>query len=205
MLDVRQLSCTRDDRQLFHDLSFTVSPGELIQIEGPNGAGKTSLLRILSGLGLSDEGEVRWKDFPIHQNREMYHQDLLYLGHLTGVKRELTAYENLFFYQKMHCRKKDEDRLWKALIKAGLAGREDVPAFQLSAGQNRRIALARFWVSDAPLWILDEPLTAIDKHGVTVLENTFQQHVSEGGMVIFTTHQDLLPNNQSLRRISLGG
>ncbi|MBE1274744.1 cytochrome c biogenesis heme-transporting ATPase CcmA [Enterovibrio baiacu] len=203
MLEVRQLSSIRDERVLFEDLNFTVSPGDLVQIEGPNGAGKTTLLRIIAGLGLSESGDVLWNGSSVTKSREEFYSDLLFLGHSTGVKRELTAYENLAFYQKMHGTP-DEDRLWDALARVGLAGREDVPAAQLSAGQNRRVALARLWVSESLLWILDEPLTAIDKQGVKVLEQLFQKHVDNGGIVLFTTHQDMFHDNPKLRRITLG-
>lgn len=203
MLEIRQLSCVRDERILFEDLDFTVSRGELVQIEGPNGAGKTTLLRIVAGLGLADSGCVFWSGKPVVQVREEFERHLLFLGHHAGVKRELTAFENLAFYQKMHGTL-DEERLWAALACAGLAGYEDVPAAQLSAGQNRRIALARLWISNAPLWVLDEPLTSIDKRGIGVLENLFHQHVNRGGMVLFTTHQDIFVGNVTLRRIRLG-
>ncbi|WP_163390896.1 cytochrome c biogenesis heme-transporting ATPase CcmA [Enterovibrio norvegicus] len=203
MLEVRQLSSIRNERVLFEDLNFTVSPGDLVQIEGPNGAGKTTLLRIIAGLGLSESGDVFWNGNSVTKAREEFYSDLLFLGHSTGVKRELTAYENLAFYQKMHGTP-DEDRLWDALARVGLAGREDVPAAQLSAGQNRRVALARLWISQSLLWILDEPLTAIDKQGVKVLELLFQKHVDNGGIVLFTTHQDMFHDNPKLRRITLG-
>ncbi len=204
MLDVQQLSCIRDKRILFDNLNFSVFAGDLIQIEGQNGAGKTTLLRIIAGLASADQGEVLWQGRSIYEDRAAFHQHLLFLGHNAGVKRELTAFENLLFYQKMHS-VFDEEKLWYALARAGLAGREDIPAAQLSAGQNRRIALARLWVSDARLWILDEPLTAIDKHGVSVLEATFNAHIQKGGIILFTTHQDMSFDNVSLRRVTLGG
>ncbi|KLV10979.1 cytochrome c biogenesis heme-transporting ATPase CcmA [Photobacterium ganghwense] len=215
MLSVEELSCTRDERVLFEDLHFSVSSGELVQIEGQNGAGKTTLLRILAGLGRADNGIVSWNDENIESARELYHQDLLFLGHQTGVKRELTAYENLSFFQSMHVHNGDNgltgeamvsgaDSLWQALARVGLAGREDVPAGQLSAGQQRRVALARLWLSNHKLWILDEPLTAIDKQGVKVLEQLFLSHVQRGGMVILTTHQDMFADSDHLRKIKLG-
>lgn len=102
MLEIRNVTCIRDERVLFERLNFTISDGELIQIEGQNGAGKTTLLRIIAGLGYADEGDIFWKNESIKQNREEFHSDLLFLGHHTGVKRELTAFENLAFYQSMH-------------------------------------------------------------------------------------------------------
>lgn len=208
MLEIHQLSCIRDERTLFENLSFTISAGELVQIEGPNGAGKTTLLRIIAGLGLAESGDVFWSGKSVIGNREQFERDLLFLGHQPGVKRELTALENLAFYQKMHRAREhvtdNEAECWEALACAGLAGYEDVSAGQLSAGQHRRIALARLWISDARLWILDEPLTAIDKQGIEVLENVFQKHLNNGGIVLFTTHQDMFVGNKTLRRIRLG-
>ncbi|WP_318488792.1 cytochrome c biogenesis heme-transporting ATPase CcmA [Photobacterium leiognathi] len=215
MLSVADLSCVRDERLLFDELSFTISSGELVQIEGHNGAGKTTLLRIIAGLGRADSGQVFWNQEDIHTAREDFHQELLFLGHQTGVKRELTAFENLAFFQAMHkCNEGSDlkgspkvtgdDALWQALAHVGLAGREDVPAGQLSAGQQRRVALARLWLSNHKLWVLDEPLTAIDKQGVKVLENLFLSHVERGGMVLLTTHQDMFTNSNHLRKIKLG-
>ncbi|MGF1730464.1 cytochrome c biogenesis heme-transporting ATPase CcmA [Photobacterium kasasachensis] len=215
MLSVQELSCVRDERVLFDDLSFSVSSGELVQIEGHNGAGKTTLLRIIAGLGRADSGSVCWNNENIETAREDYYQDLLFLGHQTGVKRELTAFENLAFFQAMHTHTEDselagtpqvsgDDCLWQALAHVGLAGREDVPAGQLSAGQQRRVALARLWISNHKLWILDEPLTAIDKQGVKVLERLFLSHVERGGVVLLTTHQDMFTDSNHLRKIKLG-
>ncbi|WP_099609709.1 cytochrome c biogenesis heme-transporting ATPase CcmA [Vibrio coralliilyticus] len=205
MLEVSQLTAIRDERILFESLSFTINSGELVQIEGRNGTGKTTLLRIATGLGDRDSGEIFWNGENIESNRDAYHQDLLFLGHQTGVKRELTAYENLRFYLNIHSRKPvDKETIYSALMKVGLVGREDVPVAQLSAGQQRRVALARLWLSDHKLWILDEPLTAIDKQGVKVLESLFLSHAEDGGIVILTTHQDMFADNRKLRKIKLG-
>lgn len=204
MLDVNKLTAIRDDRVLFEGLSFTIQSGELVQIEGRNGTGKTTLLRIITGLGDRDEGSIFWNQVNIEADRDSYHQDLLFLGHQTGIKRELTALENLRFYQSVHARNTTQDELYQALTQVGLAGREDVPVAQLSAGQQRRVALARLWLSRQKLWILDEPLTAIDKQGVKVLETLFLQHAQQGGIVVLTTHQDMFADNPKLRKIKLG-
>ncbi|WFB47368.1 cytochrome c biogenesis heme-transporting ATPase CcmA [Vibrio coralliilyticus] len=205
MLEVSQLTAIRDERILFESLSFTINSGELVQIEGRNGTGKTTLLRIVTGLGDRDSGEIVWNGENIESNRDAYHQDLLFLGHQTGVKRELTAYENLRFYLNIHSRNPVvKETIYSALMKVGLVGREDVPVAQLSAGQQRRVALARLWLSDHKLWILDEPLTAIDKQGVKVLESLFLSHAEDGGIVILTTHQDMFADNRKLRKIKLG-
>lgn len=202
MLEVSKLSCIREDMTLFSDLSFTVSSGDIIQVEGPNGVGKTSLLRLLAGLSTPAEGCINWQQVDTREDRESFHSDLLYLGHLPGVKAELTAFENLYFYHAVQEPVAD-DKIWEALAQVGLAGYEDQLACHLSAGQQRRIALARLWLSEKPLWILDEPFTAIDKAGVKVLENLFLSHADNGGCVILTTHQDLNFSADRLRKITL--
>lgn len=190
-LKIDRLACQRGDKILFTDLSFNLQSGDFVQIEGHNGIGKTSLLRILAGLAQPLSGKVRWNSEDISKCREEYYYDLLYLGHHAGIKPELTAWENLKFYQQAgHCRQGDEI-LWNVLEKVGLLGREDIVASQLSAGQQKRIALARLWISQAPLWILDEPFNAIDKNGVKVLTELFEQQAEKGGIVILTSHQEV--------------
>ncbi|MGO2341372.1 cytochrome c biogenesis heme-transporting ATPase CcmA [Vibrio litoralis] len=205
MLEVRDLTAIRDDRELFESVSFSVSAGDLVQVEGRNGSGKTTMLRIITGLGDSEAGKILWKGVETHKDRDAFHQDLLFIGHQTGVKKELTAFENLSFYQKLNgSTGVTEDDIWMALAKVGLAGKEDIPAGKLSAGQQRRVALARLWLSRHPLWILDEPLTAIDKQGIKVIEALFMEHTQNGGMVLFTTHQDMFTERDQLKTIRLG-
>ncbi len=201
LLIVQQLTCIREDRILFEDLSFTINAGDIVQIEGPNGAGKTSLLRILAGLSQPYEGKVIFDNNPIDSHREEYHQNLLYLGHTPGVKSEMTAQENLAFNLSLHGYDKNDAE--ETLSKVNLLGFEDALASHLSAGQHRRIALARLWQSQAKIWILDEPFTAIDKQGVKHLETLFMKHINNGGVVILTTHQDLSLKNTVLRKITL--
>lgn len=204
MLEVSNLTAIRDERILFDALSFKIGKGEIVQIEGRNGTGKTTLLRIIAGLGDCETGEISWNGNTTVNDRDLFHQDLLFLGHQTGVKKELTGFENLSFYQSLHQSKIDKEKIWSALAKVGLAGREDIPVGQLSAGQQRRVALARLWLSEQVLWILDEPLTAIDKQGVKVLERLFLQHAENGGIVVLTTHQDMFNDSAKLRKIKLG-
>ena len=199
MLEAINLTCIRDDRVLFNDLNFTVNSGDIVQIEGPNGAGKTSLLRLLAGLSGAEQGEVRWQGERLQQQRERWHRNLLFLGHHPGVKSILTPLENLAFYHA-DCR---EAQRFAALEAVDLLGLEEVAVAQLSAGQQRRVALARLWLSRAPVWILDEPLTAIDVQGVQKLMALFIEHVNHGGMVILTTHQPLPSAAWPLRKISL--
>jgi len=209
MFEALNLSCVRDERTLFSGLSFTVLPGEMVQIEGRNGAGKTSLLRILAGLSSPDAGEVRWQGVNTRRQRDVFHQELLYLGHQPGIKSVLTAFENLAFYLSVSSPSVRGDAaseaIYQALENVGLLGYEDVAVAQMSAGQQRRVALARLWLSNAPLWILDEPLTAIDKQGVATLTALFGQHAEQGGMVLLTTHQDLQGVNRDVRKIRLTG
>ena len=205
MLEVSQLTITKGEYTLFDALSFAISPGELVQIEGRNGTGKTTLLRLLIGLGQYDKGLIQWKGTTIRSNREEFHQDLLYIGHQTGIKPELTAFENLAFFCSMQrTTKLGNQEIYDALLKVGLVGKEDIPVSKLSAGQQRRAALARLWLSEQILWILDEPLTAIDKQGMQILESLFIQHTSKGGIVVLTTHQDMFKNHPKLKKIRLG-
>ncbi|HCL9277154.1 TPA: cytochrome c biogenesis heme-transporting ATPase CcmA [Escherichia coli] len=199
MLEARELLCERDERTLFSGLSFTLNAGEWVQITGSNGAGKTTLLRLLTGLSRPDAGDVLWQGQPLHQVRDSYHQNLLWIGHQPGIKTRLTALENLHFYH----RDGDTAQCLEALAQAGLAGFEDIPVNQLSAGQQRRVALARLWLTRATLWILDEPFTAIDVNGVDRLTQRMAQHTEQGGTVILTTHQSLNVAESKIRRISL--
>ena len=201
MLEIITLSCVRDERMLFQQLSFSVGAGDIVQIEGPNGAGKTSLLRLLAGLSRPEQGEIRWLGQPIRQQRERWHLAMLYLGHHPGVKGVLSPLENLRFYHH-DC---DDGQIFAALESVDLLGYEEVPVAQLSAGQQRRVALARLWLSRATLWILDEPLTAIDKAGIEKLMRKFAQHADNGGAVILTTHQDLPDHAARVRKIRLSG
>lgn len=187
MLEARQLTCQRDERTLFNALSFSVEPGEMVQVAGKNGAGKTTLLRILAGLAQADEGEVFWQNQPLRRQRDNFHGELLWIGHQPGIKTVLTPFENLTFFHADVV----EEQLWAALEQTGLLGFEDLPVNQLSAGQQRRAALARLWLSTAKLWLLDEPFTALDTAGIARLTQRLQHHAEAGGMVILTSHQPL--------------
>ncbi len=202
LLEVNNLFCERDERVLFEDLKFSLSPGEIVQVEGPNGSGKTTLLRILSGLSQAYEGDIRFKDARVSSVRDEFRADLLYFGHLPGVKAILTPEENLRWYCALHPHTRLEG-IADALANVGLFGFEDVPCHSLSAGQNRRVSLARLYLSDAPLWILDEPFTAIDKRGVARLEALIAQHADQGGSVILTTHHELAISD-NLSKVVLG-
>lgn len=201
-LEARQLACERDDRPLFGQLDFALGSGDIVQVEGPNGSGKTTLLKILSGQLGDYQGELFWNGVYLRQNRDHFLANLLYLGHAPGVKAGLTALETLAWYQALAGNIPSEDNSLEALAQWGLAGFEDVPAHQLSAGQQRRIALARLLLQPRPLWILDEPFTAIDRNGVALLESLIQAHANAGGCVVVTTHHRL--DIARLGRIRLG-
>ncbi|PIE24534.1 MAG: heme ABC transporter ATP-binding protein CcmA [Neptuniibacter caesariensis] len=201
LLQVNDLFCERDDRVLFTDLCFTVEAGEVVQIEGQNGSGKTTLLRILSGLSSHFEGEILWQGEPICDVREQFQAELLYFGHHPGVKAILSPEENLKWYAAIHP-SIAADEIYETLEKVGLKGYEDVPCHTLSAGQNRRVSLARLYLSQAKLWILDEPFTAIDKKGVAQKEQLILEHARNGGSVILTTHHELTLGQQ-IRRFNL--
>lgn len=202
-LQARQLSCERDDRSLFTGLDLDIRSGEIVRIEGPNGSGKTTLLKILSGQLSDYQGELFWNGVAMRNAREHFLANLLYLGHAPGIKSGLSALENLLWYQSLSGEGGCEAERLDALESVGLAGFEDVPAGQLSAGQQRRIALARLTLTPRALWVLDEPFTAIDRHGVADLESQLVAHAQAGGCVLVTTHHELTAT-PLLRRIALG-
>ncbi|WP_026340241.1 cytochrome c biogenesis heme-transporting ATPase CcmA [Amphritea japonica] len=200
-LKIENLFCERDDRVLFESLNFEVNAGEVLQVEGQNGSGKTTLLRILSGLSRHFEGDIYWQGQSLYDCAQDYRESLLYFGHQPGVKAVLTPRENLQWYASMHPGI-DITKLDFALGKVGLSGYEDSPCHTLSAGQNRRVSLARLYLSHAPLWILDEPFTAIDKRGVAEKEMLIAAHADQGGTVILTTHHELAMSDK-IRRLNL--
>ncbi|MDC9729053.1 MAG: cytochrome c biogenesis heme-transporting ATPase CcmA [Methyloprofundus sp.] len=202
LLAVKNLFCERDERILFQGFSMQVNAGEVVQIIGQNGSGKTTLLRILCGLSDAYEGEIFWQNELLDEVRSHYYQSMLYVGHLSGVKGSLTAEENLQWMTQLDS-SLDKCSIKKALKLVGLYGFEDVPCHSLSAGQQRRVGLARLYLSSAPLWILDEPFTALDKKGVSEKEALIAEHVSRGGSVILTTHHDLSIPKQTIRPINL--
>jgi heme exporter protein A len=189
LLTASNLSCVKQDRVLFEQLSLQLHPGQLLQIKGKNGAGKSSLLRILAGLARADEGELYYQGQAITQSRVDYATNLCFIGHQSGIHEQLTALENLRFWRAA-CDLTPADDL-ALLASLGLAGLEDIPCRMLSAGQQRRVSLARLWTTKAQIWILDEPFTALDQSAIATLQQHFVTHLEQGGAIILTTHQPL--------------
>ncbi|CDF83055.1 Cytochrome c biogenesis ATP-binding export protein CcmA [Pseudomonas knackmussii B13] len=188
---------------LFERLDLRLGAGEMLQVVGPNGSGKTSLLRLLCGLMQPTDGEVRLNGKPLEHQRGELARSLLWIGHAAGIKGLLTAEENLAWLCALH-QPADKASIWRALEAVGLRGFEDVPCHTLSAGQQRRVALARLYLDAPPLWILDEPFTALDKQGVAQLEEHLAQHCEKGGLVVLTTHHTLTRMPKGYRDLDLG-
>ena len=203
LLEAVALACERDWRMLFENLELRLSAGDMLQISGPNGSGKTSLLRLLAGLMQPTSGEVRLNGLSLAAQRAELARTLLWIGHAAGIKDLLTAEENLTWLCALH-RPAERTDIWRALESVGLRGFEDVPCHTLSAGQQRRVALARLYLDSPPLWILDEPFTALDKQGVAQLEQHLAAHCERGGTVILTTHHTLSHMPEGYRDIDLG-
>ena len=190
LLSVENLAFERDDSCLFSAVNFSVDAGDILQIEGANGSGKTTLLRLLTGSLQPSAGEISYLGQSLSQCRYNYLSDMLYIGHQPAVTLNLSAEENLRWMIATSAQSNTLS-IEEALTQVGLAGYSDIPCYALSAGQHRRVALARLLISEARLWYLDEPFTSIDKQGVAFLQSCLQQHRAKGGAVILSTHQDL--------------
>lgn len=182
---VRGLAGARGERWLFEGLDLDLAPGEALVVTGPNGTGKTTLLRILAGLLPAEEGEVSWMPEPGEGQAHLH-----YLGHQNSVKSALSVAENLAFWQRLSGHK-DRTAAVHASSAFGLDDLLDLPARVLSAGQRRRLALARLLAIPAPLWLLDEPTTALDGASAEAFAVAVADHRAAGGMAIIATHQDL--------------
>ncbi|PYC07546.1 heme ABC transporter ATP-binding protein CcmA [Pseudomonas protegens] len=203
LLEAVALACERDWRMLFEHLELRLTGGDMVQISGPNGSGKTSLLRLLAGLMQPTSGQVLLNGQPLHAQRAELARNLLWIGHAAGIKDVLTPEENLNWLCALH-QLATRDAIWQALAAVGLRGFEDVACHTLSAGQQRRVALARLYLDGPPLWILDEPFTALDKQGVAQLEEHLANHCERGGMVVLTTHHTLTRMPSGYRDLDLG-
>ena len=185
LLQARGLAFSRDDVPVFGPLDLHVERGEALLVQGDNGAGKTTLLRVLAGLLRADAGAVAIDGRPVdalHRAR-----NVAYLGHLPGLKGDLTAADNLAAYAGLHGARASQD-VDSSLATVGLAGLRDALARTMSAGQRKRLSLARLWLSPAALWLLDEPYANLDLEGITLVNRMVQAHLRDGGAAIVTTH-----------------
>lgn len=200
-LEVKNLSCWRNEQVLFNDLSLSLSPGNILFLQGENGSGKTSLLRILCGFRLPDEGEILWGE-EVTCSLPEYFQNISYVGHKNGLKDELTVEENLNLMRSMATASNIKTEM--VLKQIGLFKRADVLARQLSAGQKRKLALARLMMTDNSFWVLDEPFTSLDKATVVIFESLIKQHIKRGGMLILTSHHEIDLSGLSVNHFNLG-
>lgn len=190
-LEARAISCVRGERELFSGLHLQVFAGQCLHIRGENGVGKTSLLRLLTGLASPDSGEVLWNGHPIKKEASEYHSKLLFLGHRDALKEDLSAIENLRMYTAIDGIALSEEDAFSALWRFGLKGREDLPVNCLSAGQKKRVLMARMVTRRAQVWILDEPFNALDSHAAQELQGLIAEHLEGNGLVLLTSHQPL--------------
>jgi heme exporter protein A len=193
----------RGERLLFSDASFALNPGGFIQLTGPNGSGKTSLLRIVCGLLTPERGQIRWQGAHIRSLGEEYSRVITYLGHRNAVKEELSSLENLRISSGLAGCELTPTQAKQALARVGLAGRENLPARFLSEGQRRRSAVARLITCNTALWILDEVLASLDHAATALIESIIGEHLSQGGMAIVATHQELHIAAESFQRLEL--
>ena len=201
-LTVDKLVGIRGDRLLFDKLNFNLSNGSVLYLQGANGSGKTTLLRTICGLSKPYEGAINWCGENINSLAEEYSKHVLYIGHLAGIKEDLTALENLRFSLTLSGTDISKNNATEVLKRLGLANGLNLPTRMLSQGQKRRVALARLWLQDLPLWILDEPFTALDASATSLLKQKIEAFANDGGIVVMTTHQEVVmsvPKFEQLR------
>ncbi|MGH9958447.1 MAG: cytochrome c biogenesis heme-transporting ATPase CcmA [Pyrinomonadaceae bacterium] len=203
MLEANNLECMRGDRRLFSNLNFSVGPGTCLQLTGPNGSGKTSLLRIICRLLTPVQGEIRWRGANIRSLGEEFFEAVTYIGHRNGLKEELSSLENLRVAIGMAGIKASREDCNNALREMGLARREDLPVRLLSEGQRRRSAMARLLISKSALWLLDEIFTSLDSSAVASVTTLIEAHLSQGGIAIIATHQQLDLSAGLVQRLDL--
>jgi heme exporter protein A len=204
MLAVHGLSCIRGDQLLFKNVGFEIKAGSLLYVLGENGSGKSSLLRLLSGLLSREEGAILWFGEDIRQARETYQADLLYIGHLNGLKDDLTALENLHMNARLAGDAVTMQQAQDALKDVGLGRCIHLPARVLSQGQKRRVALARIWLTQSKLWVLDEPFAALDASTIDMLAARLSLHLATDGMIVLTTHQEVALHAENSQTLRLG-
>ena len=201
--NANNLECERHNNILFSDLTFTMKDGDLLQIDGTNGSGKSSLLQICSGLIRPSKGTIKWNNENIYEYHNNFQKDVLYLGHKNAIKSSLTIKENMKFIAALGGIIGDVGYT-EILNTVGLSDTEELYAGNLSAGQQRRLSLTRLLMTRSKFWLLDEPFNALDKHGKRIIENIVFNHCNSGGIVIFTTHQEMEFKQYPLKSIHLG-
>ena len=202
LFQVRHLCFSRNDMPVFGPLDFSVSAGEALLVQGDNGAGKTTLLRVLAGLLQADSGEIEIEGLAADPLRRA--RAIAYLGHLPGLKADLSVVENLHHLCGLHGQRASQS-IDGALAVVGLAGYEDALARQLSAGQKKRLSLARLWLSPAPLWLMDEPYANLDLEGIELVNRMVRAHLDDGGASLVTTHGAYAAPPVRTRLLVLGG
>lgn len=204
MLEVEALEARRGRRALFTDLAFAAQPGQLVRLTGANGAGKTTLLRMLVGLATPTQGQVRWHGTPIAAQRDEFHRQLVWCGHAASLKDDASAIENLRVAAALAGDAVEASAARQALGEAGLAGRDHLPARVLSAGQRRRVALARLLLAaHRPLWVLDEPFNTLDAAATQWLGALLLAHLARGGIVVLTSHQALALDDGAAQAVTV--
>jgi len=201
LLAARGLGFTRNDEPVFQPLDFCVDAGEALLVQGDNGTGKTTLLRVLAGLLRADQGVVEIDGVTAGALQRA--RAIAYLGHLPALKADLGAMENLQFLCGLHGRR-PRQLPGNALAIVGLAGHDHTLARQLSAGQKKRLSLARLWLSPAPLWLLDEPYANLDLEGIELVNRMVGAHLRAGGAALVTTHGAYAAPTVRTRLLTLG-
>jgi heme exporter protein A len=199
-LSAKNLTLIRGESCLFQGLEFALSRGELLLLEGQNGSGKTSLMRAIAGMLTLETGEILWNDLPVSEQRQEFHGSLVWLAHRTGLKGDLTLVENLRFEGSLR-RQANVDRA-AIFERLGISRLRRLPLRSLSAGQQRRVALARMLLADVPLWLMDEPFTNLDREGRQMVMDLTEEHLAGGGMCVMAAHQDV-EIDATVRRVRL--
>jgi heme exporter protein A len=199
-LSAIDLTLIRGESCLFQGLEFALNSGELLLLEGQNGSGKTSLMRAIAGMLSLETGEIFWNDLPVDRQRQEFHGSLVWLAHRTGLKGDLTLVENLRFEASLRAQSGvDRTAVYERL---GISKLKTLPLRALSAGQQRRVALARMLLADVPLWLMDEPFTNLDREGRKLVMQLTEEHLAKGGMCVMAAHQDI-EIDATVRRVSL--